>query len=88
MNPAYTHPRRTKLNTSLLNTIFLECYGNVVTLVKSLPYFTLAFDGWKDISGNSIYGLMVLYEDQEYLISLMDLSGVYKTASNLKCKIE
>ena len=63
LNPLYSIPKRTKLSTKLLNEIFIEARQRSIDAIKKLPYFTVALDGWKDISSNSIYGIMALYED-------------------------
>ena len=58
--------------------MFLEARLRTFAAIKQLPYFTDALYGWKDFSSNSIYGIMALYKDQEYLILCLDLAGLKK----------
>ncbi|CAG8490172.1 17981_t:CDS:2 [Cetraspora pellucida] len=56
--------------------------------MKSTTDFTIALDGWQDISKNSIYSFMALKENQEYVLDIIDLSSNQHTAAFLKYKVK
>ncbi|CAG8448340.1 13750_t:CDS:2, partial [Cetraspora pellucida] len=73
-----------KLHSKLLNAIiygriltkkFSNYLQNKLTKMSTFTNATICLDGWTDVSGNSIYGFMILKEQEEHVIDIVDLSA-------------
>lgn len=68
----------------MLTNMFSKLLGKKLNYLPTFTNYTLCFDGWMDLSGNSIYSFMVLKEECDDVLDIIDLSGFRHTALELK----
>lgn len=81
---AYHVPSSEMLRGRILTEMFTRHLLKKLEYLPSFSDFTICFDGWTDVSGNSIYAFMVLKEEREDVLDILDLSAVRHTALELQ----
>lgn len=80
----YNVPSAEVLRGRILTEMYSKHLHKKLMYLPSFVDFTVCFDGWTDVSGNSIYAFMVLKEESEDVLDIIDLSDVRHTAIELK----
>ncbi|KAL5701102.1 hypothetical protein ACHQM5_026477 [Ranunculus cassubicifolius] len=83
----YRVPSAEMLRGRLLTEMYSTHFRKKLAYLPSCVDFTICFDGWTDISGNSIYAFMILKEESEDVLDILDLSNVRHTAIELKDRL-
>ncbi|KAL5701103.1 hypothetical protein ACHQM5_026478 [Ranunculus cassubicifolius] len=83
----YRVPSAEMLRGRLLTEMYSTHFRKKLAYLPSFVDFTICFDGWTDISGNSIYAFMILKEESEDVLDILDLSDVRHTAIELKDRL-
>ena len=72
----------------ILNDLELIALENHNLKLKEEEGMTLLLDGWNDVSSNSIYGLILLFEYSESdILDILDFSSERHTAENLLLEV-
>ena len=83
----YKVPSGEILRGRVLTNMFSKLLGKKLNYLPSFKDYTICFDGWTDVSGNSIYAFMVLKEECEDVLDIIDLSEFRHTALELKSQL-
>ncbi|CAG8615544.1 223_t:CDS:2 [Cetraspora pellucida] len=72
---SYQLPFRDMLQGRILTATFSNFLQKKLTKMSTFTDATICLDGWTDVSGNSIYGFMILKKHEEHIINIIDLSA-------------
>ncbi|CAG8692009.1 3622_t:CDS:2, partial [Cetraspora pellucida] len=73
--PSYQAPSLDMLRGRILTKKFSNYLQKKLTTMSTFTDATICLDGWTDVSGNFIYGFMILKECEEHVIDIIDLSA-------------
>jgi hypothetical protein len=89
LRPGYVLPSRGVLTNNHLVKFYSEALTSRGKRLLVDTVFTMLWDGWTDCSGNSIYGLTLLFDyDQSEIIDIVKMNDVRHTAVNQMLEIE
>ena len=84
LKPSFHLASRTSLTDKYLNSLYSEAVTERDYSLQSLDCATLLWDGWSDVSHNSIYALMLLHDhDKSQILDIISLSKMRHTAFNM-----
>ncbi|CAG8693720.1 439_t:CDS:2, partial [Cetraspora pellucida] len=86
--PSYQPPSLDMLRGCILTKTFSNHLQKKLTIMSTFTDATICLDGWTDISGNSIYGFMILKECEEHVTDIVDLSANRHKATFIMNKIQ
>ncbi|KAF6134636.1 hypothetical protein GIB67_002037 [Kingdonia uniflora] len=84
LSPSYNAPSSDTLRGHLFTEMFSEHLQKKRSHFPSINDYTICFDGFTDVSENSIYAYMLLTEETDHVLEIADLSAAQHSSIELK----
>lgn len=74
LQPSYHPPSRDMLHSTIMTEVHTSHVVKIQRKMCNESNLTICLDGWSDTAGASIYGFMVLKEEEETVLDIVDVS--------------
>lgn len=76
------------MRTTVLDSITVKVLARQALEIALIMFWTLSLDGWTDISGNSVYAVLLICGTQQHYIGNLEIDLKRHTSDNILAALE
>lgn len=76
------------MRTTVLNAIMVKVLERQGLEIIKIYFWTISLDGWTDISGNSVYAVLLICGSQQHYLGNLEIDLLRHTSDNILAALE